>query len=96
MSPNLVCRSVNRSQRGPASVVGMGPPRRGRAQRTASAGECGQSLAVRCCSVAAKQLVQRDAGREVFQHEEPSSGVGGDDAGSEADPEVLFEELERG
>ncbi|MFF7795810.1 hypothetical protein [Streptomyces sp. NPDC007991] len=90
-----VCRSVNRSQRGPAGIVGLGPPYRGHAERTASAGERSQSAAVRCCSVPSEQLVQRHAGGEVFQHEESESRVGGNDTGSEGDPEIIFEELER-
>ncbi|GAA1304315.1 hypothetical protein GCM10009647_022070 [Streptomyces sanglieri] len=47
-------------------------------------------------SVPPKQLVQGDTGSEVFQDEESASGVGGDDAGHEVDPEILAEEPERG
>lgn len=91
----LVHRSVNRSQLGPAGVVGLGPACGGRAQRTAGAGERGQSVAVRCHSVPSKQLVRSDAGSAVFQDEESGRRVGGDDARGKADPEILAEELER-
>lgn len=87
---------VNRSQLGPAGVIGLRPPRGGGAQRTAGAGERGQSVAVRRRSVPSKQLVQGDAGSEVFQDDESGNGVGGDGAGCEVDPEILAEELERG
>lgn len=91
----LIGRSINRSRLGPASVVGLRPPRGGRAQRAAGAGERGQSVAVRFRSVPPKQPVQGDAGSEVFQDEESGSDDGGDDARREVDPEILAEELER-
>lgn len=46
-------------------------------------------------SVPSKQVVQGDAGSEVFQDEKAGIGIGGDDARREVDSEILAEELER-
>lgn len=94
-SSRPVGRGVNRSQPASASVVGLGPPGGGRAQLTAGMGEGGQLFPVGHRSVASKQLVQGNAWREVFQDEEPGSRVGGNDARSEADPDIVAEEPER-
>ena len=53
-SSYLIRRSINRSQLGPAGVVRLHPPRGGRAQHTAGAGERGQSVAMRCRTVPSK------------------------------------------
>ncbi|MFD0494185.1 hypothetical protein [Streptomyces rhizosphaericus] len=89
-------RRGHRSQLGPAGVVGRGSPGGGRAERTAGAGERGQSVAVRCRAVPSQQLVEAHARRQVFQDEETGGCISGDDTGSEAGPEVLAEELKRG
>ncbi|WP_329613919.1 hypothetical protein OG244_12455 [Streptomyces brevispora] len=88
--------AIDRAQGGPAGVVGIGPPRRGRAQPTERAGEGGQPHRVSRRTVADEQPVQGDAGCEILQYEQPGGQVAGDHTGREAYSEVLPEEPQRG